>query len=49
MDLNLPSYSEGQVISINFRITALEKKRIHKAIELPDNKAAINKLRKVLV
>jgi hypothetical protein len=49
MDLNPPSHSEGEVISMNFHLTALEKKRIHKAIDLPENKAAINKLRKILL
>jgi hypothetical protein len=49
MDLNPPSYSEGEVISMNFHLTSLEKKRIHKAIELPENKAAIKKLQKILL
>jgi hypothetical protein len=46
MDLNPPSHSEGEVISMNFHLTSLEKKRIHKAIELPENKAGIKKLQK---
>jgi hypothetical protein len=48
MDLNPPSHSEGDVISMNFHLTSLEKKRIHKAIELPENKAAIKELRNIL-
>jgi predicted acetyltransferase len=49
MDLNPPLKPEGEVISMNFHLTSLEKKRIHKAIELPENKAAINKLKKILL
>ena len=49
MDLNPPSHSEDEVISMNFHLTSLEKKRIHKAIELPENKAAIKKLQKILL
>ena len=49
MDLNPPLNPEGEVISMNFHLTSLEKKRIHKAIDLPENKEAINKLQKILL
>lgn len=49
MDLNPPMSPDGEVISMNFHLTSLEKKRIHKAIELPENKAAIKKLQKILL
>jgi hypothetical protein len=49
MDLNPPLKPEGEVISMNFHLTSLEKKRIHNAIELPENKKAIKKLQKILL
>ena len=48
LNLNPPSFPENEIISMNFHLTALEKKRIHQAIELPENKAAIKALRNIL-
>jgi hypothetical protein len=49
MVLNPHLKPEGEFISMNFHLTSLEKKRIHNAIELPENKKAIKKLQKILL
>jgi hypothetical protein len=48
LDLNPPSQPGDEVISMNFHLTSLEKKRIHQAIGLPENKAAIARLKRQL-
>jgi len=49
LDLN-PAFSpDDDLISMNFHLTSLEKQRIMKAVYLPQNQTAIQKLKKSLV
>lgn len=48
LDLNPPSHPSDEIISMNFHLTSLEKKRIRQAIKLPENKSAILALQKFL-
>jgi hypothetical protein len=48
LDLNPPSSPSEEIISMNFHLTSLEKKRIHQAILLPENKAAIARIQRLL-
>ncbi len=48
LDLNPPSHPSDEVISMNFHLTSLEKKRIHQAITLPENRTAVATLKRLL-
>lgn len=48
LDLNPPSNPTGEVISMNFHLTSLEKRRVIQAIDAPENKVAIARLKNLL-
>jgi hypothetical protein len=48
LDLNPPSNPSDEIISMNFHLTSLEKKKVMDAINAPENKAAIARLRNIL-
>ena len=49
MDLNPSVQPGGTIISMNFHLTSLEKQKVMNAIYAPENKAAISKLRNLLL
>lgn len=48
LDLNPPSKPSEEIISMNFHLTSLEKRRIMKAVNAPENIAAIRTLKRML-
>ncbi|MCB0819597.1 MAG: patatin-like phospholipase family protein, partial [Bacteroidetes bacterium] len=48
LDMNPASNSSDEVISMNFHLTSLEKERVMAAIHAKENKAAVQKLKKLL-
>jgi hypothetical protein len=48
LDLNPPSNPSDEIISMNFHLTTLEKKRIMKAVYAPENRAAFQELKRIL-
>jgi len=48
LDLNPAFNPNEELISMNFHLTSLEKQRIMKAVYLPQNQSAIQKLKKIL-
>jgi hypothetical protein len=48
LDLNPPSNSVDEVISMNFHLTTIEKEMVMSAIHAPENKTAIDRLKRLL-
>lgn len=48
LDLNPPSNPSDNIISMNFHLTSLEKKKVMHAINAPENRIAISRLQRLL-
>jgi hypothetical protein len=47
LDLNPPSNPSDEIISMNFHLTSLEKKKVMNAIHAPENRVTIARLRNI--